>query len=263
MNMQNKVVWITGASSGIGEALAYQFSKEGASVILSARRAEELQRVKNACTNPEKAAVLPLDLSLVDSLEAKTHEAVKIFGKVDILINNGGISQRAVASKTDLSVDRKIMEVNFFSQIAITKAILPYFEKQKSGHIVVTSSILGKIGVDLRSAYCASKHAIQGFFDALREEVHKDNINVLLVCPGYIKTNVSFHALTETGEKLNIMADGQAKGMEPEVCAQKIIKAIKSNKTEIYIGGREIIGVYLKRYVPNLYLTILRKFGNK
>ncbi|MBA3898672.1 MAG: SDR family oxidoreductase [Bacteroidetes bacterium] len=260
MDFKNKVVWITGASSGIGEALAYSYAKQGAKLILSARRAVELERVKSNCDNPEQVFVLPLDLMEVPSLEAKVKEAVDVFGRVDVLVNNGGISQRSLSVTTPLEIDRKIMEINYFSYVAITKALLPFMMEQKSGYIIVTSSILGKIGVELRSAYSASKHALHGFFDSLREELRHHNIHVMLVCPGYIKTNVTFHALTETGETYNKMGDGQEKGMLPEQCAEKIIQAAKKRKNEIYIGGFEILTVYLKRYMPDTYLKIVRQF---
>jgi dehydrogenase/reductase SDR family member 7B len=260
MHFKNKVVWITGASSGIGEALAYSFAKQGAKLILSSRRRDELERVKNSCINPDMVSVLPIDLFHVASLEAKVKDAVEIYGKIDVLVNNGGISQRSISMETPLEVDRKIMEINYFSYVAITKALLPYMARQNSGHIIITSSILGKIGVELRSAYAASKHALHGFYDSLREEVRLQNIQVMMVCPGYIKTNVTLNALTETGESYNKMGEGQEKGMMPEKCAEKIIQAAIKNKNEVYIGGFEILAVYLKRYIPDTYLKIFRLF---
>jgi short-subunit dehydrogenase len=260
MDFKDKVVWITGASSGIGESLAYAFMHQGAKIILSARRQDELERVKIACMMPGRVATLPLDLADVPSLGNKVKEAIAIFGRVDVLVNNGGISQRSVADSTPLEIDRKIMEINYFSYVALTKALLPHFIEQKSGYFIITSSILGKIGVALRSAYAASKHALHGFYDSLREEVRVHNIHVMLVCPGYIKTNVTLNALTETGEKYNKMAEGQAKGMHPDKCAVKIIKAAIKKENEIYIGGFEILSVYLKRYMPDTYLKIFRKF---
>jgi short-subunit dehydrogenase len=260
MNFKDQVIWITGASSGIGEALVYNFSKQGAKLIISARRQNELERVKASAANPDNINILPFDLLDVDNLLALAEKANNIFGRIDMLVNNGGISQRSLGAVTPLEIDRKIMEINFFSQVAITKAVLPIMIKQKSGTIVVTSSILGKIGVALRTAYASSKHALHGFFDSLREEIRHDNIDILLVCPGYIKTNVTFNALTETGEKYNKMADGQAKGMSAEACAKKIISAIRRKKLEVYIGGYETLTVYLKRYIPNIYLKLFRMF---
>lgn len=260
MEFKDKVVWITGASSGIGESLAYAFSRQGARLVISARRKVELERVKSACLNPAKVAVLPLDLKDVSSMGAKAIEAISFFGRVDVLVNNGGISQRSLTAVTPLEIDRQIMEINFFSYVALTKALLPFMVKQNFGYFIVTSSILGKIGVSLRSAYASSKHALHGFYDSLREEVLQNNIHVMMVCPGYIKTSVTLNAITETGEKYNKMGEGQSKGMAPEKCAEKIIRAAKRKENEIYIGGYEILTVYLKRYIPDTYLKLVRKF---
>jgi dehydrogenase/reductase SDR family member 7B len=255
--MKNKVVWITGASSGIGEGLAREFSRLGAKLILSARRENELQRVKDNCANPEDIFILPLDLSDIPSLAGKAAEAIARWGRLDILINNGGISQRSQAADTSHEVELRMMDINFFSYIALSKAVIPQMKKQKYGHLVITSSVLGKFGLPLRSTYAASKHALHGYFDSLREELKNDGIHVLLVCPGYIKTNVTLHAVTETGDAYGKMAEGQEKGMEPEVCARKIIRAIERKKPEVLIGGKEIIMVYLKRYLPSLFRKVL------
>ncbi|NBC05487.1 MAG: SDR family NAD(P)-dependent oxidoreductase, partial [Bacteroidetes bacterium] len=202
MDLPKKVVWITGASSGIGEALAYEFNKKGAYVILSARRIEELERVKENCDNEEETVrILPLDLTEQPSFPEKVEEAKTFFGTVDMLINNGGVSQRAYAVNSTMESVRRLMEVNFFGSVALTKALLPTFVNQRSGHIVVISSVMGKLGTKYRSAYAASKHALHGWFDCLRQEVYDDNIDVTLVCPGYIKTNITYNALTAEGEK--------------------------------------------------------------
>ena len=257
---KDKIVWITGASSGIGEALTYALARENAKLIISSRRENELNRVRQNCaTDPKNIFVLPLDLANVNSLKNKADEAVKQFGRIDILINNGGISHRSWSMDTSLDIDRKIMEINFFSYVALTKAVLPYMIKQKSGHIVVTSSILGKCGLPLRSAYASSKHALHGFFESLREEVYQDNINVLMLCPGFVRTNVTLNALTANGEPFNEMGDGQASGMIPEVCAGHILKAIRKKKLEVYIGGKEILTIYIKRLSQRLYLKIIRR----
>ncbi|MEM6525835.1 MAG: SDR family oxidoreductase [Bacteroidota bacterium] len=259
--LENKVIWITGASSGIGEALAYELAKKGCKLILSARRMAELERVKSSC--PESAqssiAVLPLDLNAPDSLQLTTEAAIQLFGHVDILVNNGGISQRSLIKDTDLDVHRRLMEVNYFGTIAITKYLIPHFIARKQGMFVVVSSLVGKFGTPYRSGYAASKHALHGFFDSLQAELYKHRVRVCMICPGFIKTNVSINALTENGDKLNKMDQAQANGMAADKCAKKIIKAIRSQKYETYIGGQEKMGVYLKRYVPWLFRKVLRK----
>lgn len=257
--LKNKVIWITGASSGIGEALALALSKEEAKLILSSRRKESLEAVKNKCKHPEKVAVLPLDLAFTDTLKMSVESALLIYGHIDILINNGGISQRALAKDTDLSVDKKLMDVNYFGSIGLTKALLPHFLERKCGQFVVVASLVGKFGTPYRSGYSASKHALHGFFDSLRAELWKDQITVTVVCPGFIKTNVSVNALTEHGDKLNQMDDAQANGMPADKFARKMISAIKRNKREVYIGGKEVYGVYLKRFFPALFARIVRK----
>lgn len=260
--LKNKVVWITGASSGIGEALVYELTKAGAKLILSARRKEELERVKGNCPEAQQSfiKILPLDLVHTDTLSLATEAAVQFFGHVDILINNGGISQRSLAKDTLLKVDRQLMEVNFFGTIALTKALLPHFIKRKQGHFVVITSVTGIVGTPYRSAYSASKHALHGFFDALRAETWKEGVKVSLICPGFIKTALTLSALTADGTPLNEMDNAQRKGKSPEWLAKKIRKVIERQKTEAYIGGwREVTAVYLKRFIPGIFTKIIRK----
>lgn len=260
MDLPKKVIWITGASSGIGEGLVYEFNKKGAYVILSARREEELERVKANCENHEETVrILPLDLSEQSSFPQKVKEAKEFFGTVDMLINNGGVSQRALGLHSTMESIRNIMEVNFFGAVALTKELLPTMIKQKSGQIVVISSVMGKIGTRYRSAYAASKHALHGWFDCLRQEVYDDNIDVSLVCPGYIKTDVSKNALTADGNKYNQMEESHKKAMSPEEFAQKLLPKLAQKKPEIYIGGTEVLSIYIKRLSLRLLNKILRR----
>jgi len=257
--MSTKTIWITGASSGIGEAAAYFYNLKGYQVILSARNKEKLLQVKNQSLHPESCYVLPLDLVQIATFEDKVKEAIKSFGKIDMMLHNGGISQRSLIHETPLAVDRQLMEVNFFGTIALTKALLPHFIENKSGHFGVITSLVGKFGTQYRSSYAASKHALHGFFDTLRSEHFKDHIQVTLICPGFIRTNVSVNALTADGTALNEMDQAQANGMSPEKCAKEIFAAMKSNKEEVYIGGKETYAVYLKRFLPGIFSKILRK----
>ncbi len=260
MNIQKKVVWITGASSGIGEALAYEFNKKGTRLILSARRTEELERVKSACIDHEKMVkILPLDLAESDTIPGKVEDALELFGSVDMLINNGGISQRAYAVDATMETIRKVMEVNFFGTVQLTKEVLPHMVEQQSGHIVVISSVMGKFGTRHRSVYAASKHALHGWFDSLRQEVYGHQILVTLVCPGYVKTNVTINALTADGQKFDKMGEGQKKAMSPEIFARKLLPKLAKQKEEVYIGGLEISAVYLKRWFPGLLNKLLRR----
>ena len=260
MNFTNKVVWITGASSGIGEALAKELAKQGAKLILSARNEEKLIAVKQACENADCIKVLPLDLEDYVSLKSIADKAIKLFGSIDILVNNGGISQRSLVSETSIDVDKRIMDVNYLGTIALTKAILPHFIKIKNGQFVVTTSIVGKIGTPLRSSYAASKHALHGFFDSLRAENYKNNIAITIVCPGFVKTNISINALTGSGFPQNKMDKATDNGIEPERFAKIMAKAIDKKKQEVYIAGaKEKLGVYTKRFYPKLLSKMIRK----
>ena len=260
MFYKNKVIWVTGASSGVGEALVYAFDKASAQIIISARRQSELERVKSNCTqDPNRIFVLPLDLEDHDSIPEKSNTALKKFGKIDILFNNGGVSQRSFAKDTKVEVDKKIMNINYFGAMILTKAVLPSMIKNKSGHIAVMSSLTGKFGVPLRSAYAASKHALHGFFDTLRAEVFKDNIKVTIICSGYIKTNIAVNALTEKGNSKNEKDPDIENGLTPEFFTEKALKAIEKGKEELLLGGKEKFGVYLKRFTPCLFSKIIRK----
>ncbi len=257
---QNKVVWITGASSGIGEALAHQFYAKGCKLVLSSRRKEELERVSTKLSaNSSNVLILPLDLENTSTINELTQKVIQTFGKIDILINNAGFSQRSLVKDTPLEIDRKLMEVNFFGTIALTKSVLPYMIKQKNGHFVVVSSIAGKFGFYFRSAYSASKHALHGFFEALRMEVFNDNIKILMVCPGKVKTNISINAITGDGGKHNVMDQSQENGVSADECAKQILKGIENNKYEIFIGGKELRAIWIKRFFPNLFTNLIRK----
>ncbi|MCC5934260.1 MAG: SDR family oxidoreductase [Balneolales bacterium] len=258
--LADSVVWITGASSGIGEAMAYDFSRMGARLILSARRSGELERVKKNCEgDPGRVQLLPLDLSDTGSLRQKAAEAIAFWGEVDVLINNGGISQRALAAEADLSVIRRIMEVNFFGTVALTQAILPHFIARKSGYVVVVSSVMGKIGTKFRSTYAASKHALQGWFDCLRQEMYEHQVDVTLVCPGFVKTSITLNSVTADGKTYGQMGEGQSKAMSAETFSRKLIPKLEKRKPEIFIGGPEIAAVWVKRLSPGLLNAILRR----
>lgn len=257
--MKDKVIWITGASSGIGEALTYQLNSLGCNLILSARREDVLTEVKNKCTYPEKAKILPLDLTDFDALQAITKNAVDLYGKIDVLINNGGRSQRSLISETKFEVYQQMIDVNYLGTINITKYLLPYFIAQKSGHFVTITSLMGKFSSPYRSGYCGAKHALHGFFDALRMEHVKDSIDVTLICPGFIQTDVAKNAVIGDGSALQTEDNATENGMPVDRCAAKIIEAIDKKKFEVYIGGTEKYAVYLKRFFPKLLHKIVLK----
>lgn len=251
--MNNKVVWITGASSGIGEALVYAYSALGAKLIISSRNRDELFRVKSGCKNKINVHVLSLDLEQTDTLAGKAEEAVRIFGKVDLLINCAGLSQRSLALETDRTIEQRIMNINFWGTVALSKAIIPGMLVNGGGHVVCVSSLVGKFGTRYRSAYAASKHALHGYFDSLRAELYGKPVNITIVCPGFIKTNLSLNAVNAEGSPQGTMDDAQENGMPPEACAAQIVSAIKQNKEEVYIGGKEVKGIWFKRLFPSRF----------
>ncbi|UPT68482.1 MAG: SDR family oxidoreductase [Sphingobacteriales bacterium JAD_PAG50586_3] len=258
--MKDKVIWITGASSGIGEALVYELAKQGARLVLSARNEKELERVATATSLGERDVfVLPLDLEKPAEMQGKAAQVMNHFGRIDILINNGGLSQRSLAKDTGWEVDQRLLNVNVVGTIALTKAVLPYFLRQKQGRYVTVTSLVGKFGSPMRSGYSAAKHALHGFFDSLRAEVEKDGIAVTLVCPGFVQTNVSLNAVTGNGTAQNKMDDATANGITAQYCAQQLIKAINNNKREVYIGNKETYGVLLKRFFPGVFANMIGK----
>jgi short-subunit dehydrogenase len=252
MTFTNKVVWITGASSGIGKALALELSQQDCKLILSSRREDVLNEVKSQCQQPNNVAVLPLDLANYESMTIIAQNAVSCFGRVDLLINNGGISQRSPIIETSIAVDKKLMEIDYLGTVALSKAILPYFIANKSGHYVVISSLMGKFSSPLRSAYCGAKHALHGFFDALRLEHDKDNVKVTMICPGFVNTNVARNALTADGSEQGYQDEMTENGLDVNVFVKRMIKAIRKEKFEVYIGKFEKFGVYVKRLSPRL-----------
>ncbi len=261
--ISGSTIWITGASSGIGEALTKLLNANGAKLIISARRESELQRVKDECDHPNDIEIIPLDLSSQDSINKGWQQIQKNNIHIDILINNAGISQRLAALETDDVTERKIMEVNYFSPIKLSKMVLPGMIEKGGGHIVLISSLVGKFGTAKRSSYAASKHALHGYFESLRAENWKNNVHVSLICPGYVHTNISVNAMGKNGAKHGIMDLNQQRGKSAESCANAIIQAIEKNKKEIYFGGKEIVAIYLKRFFPNLLWKVVKKLSIK
>jgi dehydrogenase/reductase SDR family protein 7B len=258
-SFQNKVVWITGASSGIGAELAKQCAADGAMVVLSGRNSSSLEEVRLGLYQPDQHVVLPLDLEHSSNFSELAEIVVAKFHHIDFLFNNGGISQRGTVFETNESVDRRIMEVNYFGNIALAKAVLPYMRNQHQGHIVVLSSIAGKFGFFLRSAYSASKHALHGFYESLMLEEEANGIKVTIACPGKINTNISVNALNSSGQSHGVMDHNQETGMPAEECARIMLAAVLSGKKEVLIGNKEIKAVTLKRFLPGLFWKIIRK----
>lgn len=252
MTFKNKVVWITGASSGIGKGLVLALSKLDCQIIISSRKESDLNLIKQLCPKPENIAILPFDLANYDNMKPIVAKAISLFGSVDLLINNGGISQRSLIIDTDISVDKKLMEIDYLGTIALSKALLPHFIKNQSGHYAVVTSLMGKFSSPYRSGYCGAKHALHGFFDAMRMEHEKDNVKVTLICPGFVNTNIAKNALIGDGSIQNSQDKATENGLSITEFSTRMLKAIKQEKFEAYIGKKEILGVYLKRFFPRL-----------
>ena len=254
---KDKVVWITGASSGIGEALALEFAAQGAKVILSARTESNLNCVKERCialtANSDNVLVLPLDITNAETIPMAVERAQKWGGAIDFLINNAGVTQRSSCLNTSMDAYRAIIEVDVMGQIALTKAVLPIMVEQKSGYFAVTSSISGKVGVPFRTGYCAAKHAMMGFFDSLRTEVAHYGIKVTTITPGYIRTDISSRAIIRDGETYGRKDAEIRGGMDVSECAKVIMNGFKKGKPEIAVGkGFEMNALWLKRLFPRL-----------
>ena len=261
MQISNKTVWITGASSGIGEALAKAFFSQGATVILSARNLSRLNELKSRLDRqvPERCFVVPSDITKSDEVLQAVATIQTLVPRLDILVNNAGVSQRSSVLETGIQVYRELFEVNFFGAVEVTKSVLPWMISTGGGHVVVISSMAGKYGFRMRSGYSAAKHALHGFFETMRAELNEKNVRVTLICPGRVKTDISVNSLTGDGKKYGKMDAGQANGVPVERCANIIVRAVKNNRKEVFIGRLEVFLLIVKRVCPDLYYLIVNR----
>ena len=255
-----QTVWITGASSGIGEACACAYAREGCRLILTSSSREKLDRVADLCRQQgaKDVRVLPYDLTEPEGIHLLAREAWDAFGGIDILYCNAGLSQRTTVEDTPMPMVRKLMEVNFFAPVAIAEAVLPLMVGAGGGRIAVTTSIAGRFGFPLRCAYSSSKHALYGFFETLRAEYHDKGVSVTIVCPGRVRTNISVNALDKGGQRHGVMDPGQSGGLSADKAAKKIVRAIRRRKNEVLVGRSELLMVYIKRFFPNLCIRLAR-----
>lgn len=262
ISFKNKTVWITGASSGIGEHLAGEFAREGAKVIISSHEPEELERVRMSLEPVSvDVHVVSFNLAKPDEVQAAADRVLKEFGGVDVLMNNGGISQRSLAAETPISLDRLIMEIDYFAGVILAKAILPGMIERGEGHFGVTSTIAGKFGFPMRSAYSAAKHALFGFYESLLAENYKHGVRVTLFSPGRVRTNISVNAVDKDGKQRGVMDPGQANGIPPEKCAKKMVRTMKRGRRDVLIGGGELAMVYIYKYARRLYYRMARRMS--
>lgn len=260
MTLNDKTIWIIGASSGIGKQSAIDLAQKNCSLILSARHMENLKKTKAECLKyTDNVEILPLDLQEIEALKDKTEKAISFFNRIDAVLLSGGISQRSLIKDTAIAVDLKIMEVDYLGNVALAKALLPYYIKNKNGLFIVISSVMGKFGSPYRSGYCAAKHALHGFFDVLRMEHEKDGINVSIICPGFVNTDVTRNAVTGDGSLYNQQDQKTEDGLKVDVFTKKMIHAVEKGRFEAYIGKKEALAVYLKRFFPKLLHRIVLK----
>ena len=261
MTFDDQVTWITGASSGIGAALAPMLAAAGARLILSARRPRSLDRVRRACAVAEdRVCALPLDLEDLDGLADKAAEAEALFGRIDGIVHAAGVGQRGYAADTDFDVDCRLMAVNFLGPVAITKGVLPGMLHRGAGRFTVVSSIAGLVGPPRRSGYAASKHALHGFFDAMRSELVGSGVKVTMICPGYVDTGFAEAALTADGSPQGRTAETR-RGIPVQDCARRIYRAMEYDERQVLIGGREVLAVYLQRLFPGLVAWLLPRLS--
>ena len=262
MQPKGKTVWITGASSGIGKAMAVEMARNGANLLLSARRLEILNATAEDCRrHGTKVSILLFDLAETKKLAGVAAEAEARVGPVDILMNIGGVGQRGLALETNLDVARKIFDVDFWGAVELTRAVAPGMIKRGKGQIVALSGVLGKFGAPRRSFYSASKHAMHGWFESLREETLGTGLEITMLVPGWVKTEISNHALEADGATHDRLDAGQENGISPEECARRALPAIVRGVPEQLIGGIECGGVYLNRLWPGLFKRFLRRRG--
>ena len=258
--MKTKVVVITGVSSGIGKAIAELYAEQGANLVLASRNLEELEKIATALKEKgSEILVVQTDIARTEDCKQLVEQTISRFGKIDILINNAGISQRSLTVETDMSVYKTIMEINYFGTIEITKLVLKSMITNGAGQIAVISSVVGKFGFPFRSGYSASKHALHGFFDSLRAEVSDKGIDITIICPGRIQTNISVNAMTEDGSKHNIMDKGTAEGMPVDKCARQIVNAISARKREVIVASSEKYLIWLRKFIPSIYYKLAAK----
>jgi len=251
-SMKEKVVLITGGSSGIGKALAFAFGRAGATVVICARRADSL---KTASEELNQAGIpnltVPADVSQEADIRHLIDETIRQYGRLDILINNAGISMRAMFEDLDPEVIRKVMDINFMGTVYATKYALPYI-KRANGSIVAISSIAGYRGLPVRTGYSASKFAVNGFLEALRTELLHTGVHVLLACPGFTASNIRIAALDERGESKGETMRDEAGMMSAEECADHILRAVKARKRDLVLTTQGKLTVFLNKWLPGL-----------
>ncbi len=257
--LSGQVAWITGASSGLGAQLTFEFAERGADLILSARNLTNLEEVKSQLSAyPVSVHLLPLDLEQLEQLPAKVDQALSLAGRVDILVNNAGLAIRDFALATSPEVDQKLMNINYFGPVLLTKRLLPHLLARGTGQVVVVSSLSGKFGVPRTAAYAASKHALHGFFETLRSEIAPSDIHITIIVPGMIKTEITAHALQGDGSTFGRLEKSFKTAYPVKKAARKMMQAILRKREEVFVGGHERFTLFLHRLSPYLLRRFIR-----
>ncbi|NNG99391.1 SDR family oxidoreductase [Acinetobacter sp. ANC 5414] len=263
-SLNNKVVWITGASSGLGKALAQECALQGAQIVLTARRMDELENVRQSLANPDQHICISADITNENQVRHAYEQVLNQKGRIDWLINNAGLSQRALIADTTMQTERAIMEVDYFSQVFLTKTVLPTFLKQKTGRIIFVSSVAGLLGTQYRASYSASKAAIHMWANSLRAEVADKGVGVSVIFPGFVKTNVSFNALNGEGKPQGHQDEAIENGLQPDEFAKTAVKSLLNDEEYIVVGGtKEKLGVWVSRLSPSTLYKMIRKMKVK
>ena len=262
MDFFKKTIWITGAASGMGKAVAIALAPYQTTLILSDRDPDGLKlAAREATKNGAHVITLKLDMSDTAAISTTAQEVLQKGYQINALYHFAGISQRSIVTETPLENDRKIMEINFFGVVALTKALLPHMIENGGGQLAAASSLVGKFGFPYRSAYAASKHALHGFFESVAAENHRNNIRISMLIGGRIRTNISKFALDKSGQEHGQMDAGQANGISPEKAAQQILKGLRKEKLEIPVGGKELLILKIKRFFPIWHSKLIRKIN--
>jgi dehydrogenase/reductase SDR family protein 7B len=254
-----KLIWITGASSGIGEALAYELAEQGAHLILSARREERLTAVRARCTHPERHHVLAFDVADTSAHAALVERVIQEHGRIDMLINNAGVSQRALAKETALDVDRRLFEVDYFGAVSLIKQVLPHMLARRAGSIVAVSSLAGLVATPYRSSYAAAKAALLAFHDALRAETYDAGIEVSVLCPGFVATEIAQSALVGDGSASAGRHPLHAGALSAESFARQAVARLRAGDRLIVVAGKEKALWWLARVSPGLAARVVRR----
>lgn len=259
---KHQVVLITGGSSGIGRELALLLARQQARLILVARNIDALQAVQLACLqHTSSCEVIQADVTNEEQVNKAAAAAIALFGRIDVFISSAGVTQRSKLIDTSIAAIRQLMEVNFFGAVMFTRALLPQFQIQQSGQIVVLSSMAGLMGYPWRSGYNAAKHALQGYFETLQTEQPIPGLYTTIVCPGRIATPISYSAITADGRAYGQPDPNQEKRLPVEYCAAQILKAMNKRKKIVLIAREEKLLYWIKKWCRPLFYWIAGK-GN-